>query len=335
MKRPLAVVFALALAVAGGWLAGRSSGTEDTGEGRTGGESARARTARDTIQVPASNAKPQHAPRSDAPTAADTVANELQPNRDAPLPAADAPLGPHMDELRRRARAGDARAACRLAMQLDACARLPMLERFSDAAIAAAVVSPAAAEQDGQSQPWEASVRRLRRTCANVTPVDDSEAFRWQMQAASAGQPEMLYRAAAHPALSRGDILEHVPEWRLWREHALDFLSRAIAAGDARAVMMMPEAFGPETDRPRIAPTDPLRQYLYARLRSRVAEASGDPEALSMAVALERGTQLPADRRATAEAEADRLFDAHFAAQPPKDLGLGYWKFDDFEACER
>ena len=46
-----------------------------------------------------------------------------------------------------------------------------------------------------------------------------------------------------------GEILEHVTEWREWRDSALRFLQQAVEAGDARAVMLIPESFGADSDR--------------------------------------------------------------------------------------
>ena len=337
MKRPLAVVFALSLAVAGGWLAGRSSGRADKGEPRTGGASVPVRHARDAMP-----AEPQATPDAKqesraAPARGAALAAQPVPDLDAPLPPVDAPLGPHLDELRRRASAGDARAACRLAMQLDACARLPMFERFSDAVVAARATNPEANAPNDSNARWDAQVAGLRKTCVGVVPLDGTEAFRWQMQAARAGQREMLFRAGSRPSLRSGEILEHVTEWREWRDSALRFLQQAVEAGDARAVMLIPESFGADSDggRPRIARADPYQQYVYARLRTRVAEASGNRENLSMSVAMEGGRDLDAAARTAAEAEADRMFAAHFAGRPAAELAVGDWGFDDFGACER
>lgn len=336
MKRPLAVVFALSLAVAGGWLAGRSSGTDGEIERRTSGASMRARNARDAMPAEA-QATPDANPASPVAKARDaTLAAGPAPDLDAPLPAVDAPLGPHMDELRRRARAGDARAACRLAMQLDACAWLPSREIYEERRTTANAAM-GIRRREGQED-VAAQLALLRRTCAGVQPLDATEAFRWQQQAALAGNRESLYRAAALPALHPEDILEHVAEWSLWRDRALVYLERSMALGDPRAVESLVELYAPGqyASRPKVVDRDPVRAYTYTRLRTRIAEASGVPAfKLQMYVASEGGESLTAEQRAKGERESAQLFDAHFAGRPPAELDLENRKAEDIAACER
>ncbi len=336
MKRPLAVVFALSLAVAGGWLAGRSSGRADEGEPRTGGASVPVRHAREALPDTAPDAKPAQAQRDESRAPADPVAADRPADPDAPLPAVDAPLAPHLDELRRRASAGDARAACRLAMQLNACAWLPSREIFEERRTTANAAM-GIRQREGQDDE-RAQLALLRRTCAGVQPFDATEAFRWQQQAAMAGNRESLYRAAALPVLHPEEILEHVAEWSLWRDRALVFLERSLALGDPRAVETLAELYSPGqySPRPKVVERDPVRAYTYTRLRTRIAEASGMPAfKLQMYVASEGGELLTPSQRAEGERESARLFEAHFAGRAPAELDLEKRKTEDFAACER
>lgn len=334
MKRTLAVVFALALAVAGGWLAGRSSGSAEPPNEQG---SLRARNARrDAMPDTAAAANLPQAARSETHAAIDPVATKPQADLGSPLPAIDAPLAPHLEALRRRARAGDARAACRLAMQLNACAWLPSREIYEERRTTANAAM-GIRRREGQDEE-RAQLVLLRRMCAGVRPVDATEAFRWQQQAAMAGNRESLYRAAALPALHPEEILEHVAEWSLWRDRALAYLERSMALGDPRAVETLAELYAPGqySPRPKVVERDPVRAYTYTRLRTRIAEASGLPAIkLQMYVAGEGGETLTPEQRAAGERESARLFEMHFAGRAPAELDLEKRKTEDFAACER
>ena len=221
-------------------------------------------------------------------------------------------------------------------MALDACSTLPQLAGYSERSVA--MQAAMNMRQVEMGEPLGKRVARLERVCADVVPTDATESFRWQQQAAQAGNRESLFRAAATPALRLEDLLAHVPEWSAWRDRALGYLEQSLVQGDARAVDALAMAYreGPFLRRPRIVAADAQRGYLYSRLRTRIAEAAGEPPArIAAMVAEEASWSLDDAGRAVAESEAARLFDQYFAGRPAQPLDADVFTQDDFGACER
>lgn len=193
----------------------------------------------------------------------------------APLPPLDAPLDSVFDELADRARRGEARAACRLAVELQRCRRAGYIGRGSRR-----LESMAAQEDDldrresmiGELARIEAERERSETVCSGVTGDQLAQAFAFQQQAAQA-MPELRTWAATHPALDAMNFVNELDAWQQYRHVALPWLEQAALDGDPAALIALVRIHG-QSDRrgflfPPIRQPDDERYLLYASLLER------------------------------------------------------------------
>ena len=142
-----------------------------------------------------------------------------------------------------------------------------------------------------------------------------------------------------HPiALERIDVLDQVEVWREWRIAAIAGLESALAAGEPRAASLLALAydhgdFGPFS--PRLAAPDPYRAFVYRRLHTLIAQRTATSNLQNEASVEEKaGASLTEGQRRAAAADAQRLFELHYAALAPGERDNGI-NGDDFAACER
>ena len=253
-----------------------------------------------------------------------------------PLPPLDEPFAQHLDALRGRARDGDAPAACRLGMELWYCANLDDMRRMLAGELADSEGDDPA-QQAGLSR-LQDSVAQMEMRCRGVAPLDPLEAFRAQLAAARAGVVQSQLQLAAFPPLERIDVLDQVEVWREWRIAAIAGLESALAAGEPRAASLLALAydhgdFGPFS--PRLAAPDPYRAFVYRRLHTLIAQRTATSNLQNEASVEEKaGASLTEGQRRAAAADAQRLFELHYAALAPGERDNGI-NGDDFAACER
>jgi hypothetical protein len=169
------------------------------------------------------------------------------------LPPADTALAPIFEELLDRARRGDARAACRLAADLQRCSRYakPSREEFDSSFRS---WEQDLAEEDNELErdriidriaSQEEYIARMDALCGGLRPDQRQLAFPLQMQAAQA-RPELRTWAALSPALDRAFFVDDLERWQQYRQVALPWLEAAAAEGDLVAVVALTRVVGYE-----------------------------------------------------------------------------------------
>ena len=154
-----------------------------------------------------------------------------------------APLETVLELLAARADAGDAKAACRLAMELIHCENVfyfMSIPAFRGADEEAALESKG--DLDAADRVAEAELERLRvaEECRAVPARLRDKAPQYLAQAARAGVPEAMVRYADGqfwPPDGRGMYSD--PEFDRWRRDAEGLLSRALAAGVPEAPFVL------------------------------------------------------------------------------------------------
>jgi hypothetical protein len=205
------------------------------------------------------------------------------------LPPDDTPVSEIFDPLLARARGGDARAACRLARELQRCARDSRRPRDAD------VEARIAGESDPRRRESmiaylvriEEQRERSQRVCGGLDEAQLAQAFGLQFQAAQA-RPELRVWFALSPALDTSMFVNDLDRWQEYRRVARPWLEAAAAEGDLTAVIALARVHG--DDRRPGPPFPPFREIDDARF-------------LTYATLLDRyGLNLPPVQRAAEEA---------------------------------
>ena len=185
------------------------------------------------------------------------------PNRPLrPLPAPGTPLRTALATMKAQAAEGDAAAACRIAFELDRCAKLPMLRKSP------AFWSQGLERRTGKSREegqWhvENSRRRLAEaeTACEGLPADElAWTFDYALAAALAGNREARWLVSGLPVGLDVQRPERTLEgWARWRAHIAAIMSAGIDAGDPRVMRMASRAYTEVTWGYRVFPEDPVR----------------------------------------------------------------------------
>jgi len=216
------------------------------------------------------------------------------PQSATPLPPWGEPLGANFDALRRRADAGDARAACRIGVELSLCTGT---QPPQDPAADAPSTSSARAND---CQGFDASLR--------------GQAAGYLRKAALAGNADAMLRYAsgafsvqASDPRSHNEFLQD-PVFGDWYDEALPMVQRALHAGDPRAAQLLANAYADDDGLfDARVPDDPVQARTYAVLLAYLREAAPPPP-----------VGLDARQRAQADAQAQRIFRESFGSQPAK-----------------
>ncbi|HET9483451.1 MAG TPA: hypothetical protein VFO79_05805, partial [Xanthomonadales bacterium] len=263
MNRQL-VVFVLALVLVGGaaFLFGRTS-APDQGDvaapsiERTVGAD---RPARGAIEdATAERAKLAR------PMVPDAAAGGTAPPPPVPaLPPHDLPLAQIRAELEERARAGDRRAACRLAVDLIRCQELPTMRSMSST-MERSLARDDAAREEAQVgfridflARTQNRLEQLEPLCAGITEEDTRRGFDWLLRAAELGHTPSMAEFARRPAVPFQSYLGELDRLRVYRERAPEMAMRALAAGDAS---LLPELAAAHLDSGRMG-ISPLGQLV-------------------------------------------------------------------------
>lgn len=230
------------------------------------------------------------------------------------LPPADVPLDSVFDELAERARRGEARAACRLAVELQRCRRAGYIGRGSRY-----LENRATREDDDDRRETminelariEAERERSEAVCSGLSSQQLDQAFAFQQQAAHA-LPELRTWAATQPALDAMNFVNDLEAWQQYRSVALPWLEQAAHNGDLAALIALARIHGQRDRRgfmfPPIRQPDDERYLLYASLLERRG-ISTPP--------LQRGLQrVRRELDATTLARLQDEVEARAAAQP-------------------
>ena len=209
---------------------------------------------------------------SAAPDAAASAAPKLarfDPHAPAPEPG---PL-PSLAALVSAADGGDARAACQLAAEFDACGHADWLDgkpRLSRELLDDQARLLAQLPQDqfhARMQPMEARFR-----CQQLGELHGDRHFDWLRQAAMAGEPEAMLRYASGEAFgsSFGGDFSYLgsPDFDIWRREAPGMLEALLEAGYADALVFLARSGDPLLGGHMAAlfAPDPLRERAYLHL---------------------------------------------------------------------
>jgi hypothetical protein len=237
-----------------------------------GGDTPAERAADAPLQAPVPvPARPQAAPSVEARgTAGAQAPARAAPAAAAPLPPQNVPIAGYLEELKRRAKGGDVRAACRVTFELSRCAMGHGLRRLADD-LRGAPLEDGASHHARQSR--ERRIAALEReaaahdgNCQGVTEADSEDLVHYALTAAQGGNVRsMVHFAAAPPEPNDRN-------WTAWRENAATFVTRAVEAGDPAAVVLAGHMHMVPRMGHQVLPLDPVRglahYYALARFAS-------------------------------------------------------------------
>ncbi|UAY74962.1 hypothetical protein [Pseudoxanthomonas sp. X-1] len=225
-----------------------------------------------------------------APAAAPRV-TALPPST-APLPAQDTPLRLVFDDLRRRAGNGDARAACRLAAELEQCERVRLqLAQFDDMTgqqqRMLEGMDPARRARMQESLQRTALVRGQQllqdsERCDGVPAMSPGQRAALWRDAALGGSLPALAQYAVGNAFRTRDTLQVLPQLQTYRNEAEALALQAAERGSLKATVALAGAYSPQRDTGRrtylaqVVTPDPSKS-LALYLRAQQALASTQP----------------------------------------------------------
>jgi len=187
-------------------------------------------------------AAPRANPRS-SPTdmAMASPRQRIAASTSAALPADDAMVVDSIAALRDRALAGDAVAACRLAVDLMLC---DWWQPTPDAAVVDRI-DPAKAKstEDLHGMEWQlkrlAAGQQRARRCAGVTDAQMRESGRWLRAAARAGHVPSMHAYASTTGVPNNKFLSRLDELAIFRDEAAPMIEAAARGGSVAAVMTL------------------------------------------------------------------------------------------------
>lgn len=268
-----------------------------------------------------------HVPEQSSPTPPPTVARLGAAQ--TPLPEDGTPLRLVYAGLRQRAGSGDARAACRLAAELEQCEHVrTQLAQFDD--------QLAFQQEQMDREPDPAQRARMQQglgrftgrgqrllaeaeQCDGVPPVSPVERANLWRAAALGGSLPALTQYAVGNAFRLRDTLELLPQLQIYRNEAEALALQAAQRGSVKATLALAAAYSPNRDTGRrtflaqVVKPDPVRSLaLYLQAQRVSAGEATEPATPQMAMRLgvaKRNTEvlrrnMAPDQLAQAEALA-------------------------------
>jgi hypothetical protein len=269
-----------------------------------------AKTRADSATIATS---PAHDP---APTTVSTSSTRTA-LASAPLPPADAPVAQIFGGLKQRADAGDAHAACRLAVELIRCRDLPMMEAVAGVPSTNGDDNEAAFARKGNLAAanffaqGKLDVIEARRRCKNISTKQTALAAPYLRQAARAGIGDAIVRyvdgQAFDPRAMFGVLQD--PSFDAWRREAPALAMRALHQGNPAAVFQLYSAYvGDSSLFAGLVRDDPVQARAYRVLMERLRNRTARPD-----------TSLTPEQQATADMLAARMFHDDFHGAPLPD----------------
>ena len=208
-----------------------------------------------------------------------------------PLPSIDAPFASTAGELRRRADAGDPKAACRLAVEVERCS----LAKEQIVALAARMRrmqdNPQASQRRQRGGPVDlvgTGERMLAEDarCQGAPELTPMEKYGYLRQAALAGHIPAMVEYATGNAFRMRDTMASLPALATYRDEAEALARRAAASGDGGAMMALANAYSPDRNEGRpnlllqvVKPDAAESLALYLQVQQQLA---GQPDAGTM-----------------------------------------------------
>jgi hypothetical protein len=166
--------------------------------------------------------------------------------RTALLPRPYAPISQHYFYLAEAARAGNARAACRLAVDLADCAASHKTIR----AIDAIARTSSAVNDDGTASRMISALETTRNSsemCGGVTDQMELSAYDFQKLAASLQPKRYADWLASNPSLDRESFVSRLREWNEYHAFAENHFESALKSKDLRNLPLLIMVFAPDT----------------------------------------------------------------------------------------
>ena len=330
--RPIAAAVLAAVALGLAFFAGRETQDDAARSAAVAGQDAAPDTADEAAERrgPPSASAPAYSSNSPAPIP-DEATSEL------PLPPHDTPLNDARDELEDRARRGDRKAACRLAMDANFCRANPAGSdpvAFFESSIAE---EPITSDADiAFVARIEQIQNRARRICPDLPPgwAEDAS-WRWMLRAARAGDDFLAAQFVISAPMSDRDFLERPEPWQHYRDHAATFIQSAAARGQVEAIWYLQRLHRGATQlrgMPNAIERDPRLAAVYAvALRSATRGASLREFEQFLTRARD---EYDVESWAAIEAEGAALAQRHFVDVAPRDFQAGVYGDIDSRRCE-
>ncbi len=237
MKGRIASIGVVAIAVAVAWTLGYRSDafSKPSGEPGETGAGSPASAATGIAQVAARDRAPRDSARR--------VARETA--YPPTLPPLGVPLLENIEQLDRRARSGDAAAACRLGAELIDCSEIRgssyQLKQMQEGiARAKPLADPAEQEKLVERQAdtlarWTLSIEAREKRCAGVDEKRWLDVYDYQRIAAESGHLPSMRFLLHRPALEF-DVFAQIDQYRQFPGDARRILERAVRAGDGQTL---------------------------------------------------------------------------------------------------
>ena len=235
----------------------------------------------------------------------DTIARPVRPSTPtAPAsatvvqPPRGTPLKEVLADLRQAADRGDPQAACRVGLEMRHCGQMYEYQKR-------------ASEQPDQTHVLPSLDERRRvdeRFCAGVDRNDiRNNAWRYLYQAAAAGNVTAMAQFAIEPGLDRDNPASEAEGWSLYRDHAQEFITRAVVAGDVGAAYVgaFGLGFGLSGGGKGVFRTDPYVALVYANAVLPLLDADRQQTMQRLIAKLEE--QVPPEREIQAQQDATTL----------------------------
>ncbi|GAB3350498.1 hypothetical protein [Lysobacter tyrosinilyticus] len=260
--------------------------------------------------------------------------SSVKPIAAAPLPPLEAPLASAIDDLRRRANAGDPGAACRLAAELTECDELRYRRTEDERWLAQrqralqVITDPAVRQMAVQNIDSEMALRShrvdaLAQHCAKVPPPTVAESVALWRQAALLGNPAALRQYASGNAFRWNNLMEALPQLQAYRGEAESMARQLARQGDIDMILALAAGYAPAPTASRsllaqtLKPDGAKAMALYLRAQEALqSDASGNYAALASDV----GNEIDALRAQLApedQARAAQMARTEFAGWNP------------------
>ena len=219
-----------------------------------------------------------------------------------PLPPLDTPLRTVVRELTARAKAGDARAMCRLAAEYQYCAdlqaRMQMIESGVARAQARSGDGPGPGRGSRSAERMAAAfdnVNERYQHCEGVAVPASTDIVRYMRGAAAAGHPQASGYYVSGEMFRNRDTIENLNELMLYRDQAETLARTAVDRGDLRAAWALVEAYAADPSDFRrsllaqaVEPApDRALALLYGLRASTTPAAAADPASAQIVERLE------------------------------------------------
>lgn len=228
-------------------------------------------------------------------------------NRTAPLPSLDMPVAAMFDDLKRRADRGDARASCRLAVELINCNQLESLAQMgymqnSESAEKSLTESGLLMAANSVATQQIRQLESAKR-CDGISEEQRKLAGNYLLQAASAGIPEAMIRYAEGQSVTNGNSMFGLLQdkgFDQWRGNAVALLEKALRHGEPTAVFVLYVA-NSDNNSPigGLIADDPVKAYSYRLLMNRLRGKSDTPasrlSSRQMEEAVQNATRMHAE----------------------------------------